>query len=201
MPMTPPSVSSLKNSKTGAATEKWPASTTSTRVRTSTVPVTSLKADSEITVWETLGRRPSLSKRGMRMAGSVGASTAPIMNATSRLTPKIGAITTPTMSALMKTPGKTSRARPTAVREITRSEIPTPPWKRIRATPMLNSSCAPTPPNGFSTMPSTEGPMSAPAATSRIISGIRKKVARNCATRPAPSMSPKSLRMCSTSTA
>jgi hypothetical protein len=70
-----------------------------------------LKADSAITVWETFGRRPSLSKRGMRMVGSVGASTAPIIKATSRLTPKIGPTTGATMSGLMKTPGKTSRPR------------------------------------------------------------------------------------------
>jgi hypothetical protein len=86
-----------------------------------------LKADSAITVWETFGRRPSLSKRGMRMAGSVEASTAPIINATSRLTPKIGATTAATTKAVMKMPGRTSRPRPTAVREITRSEMPTPP--------------------------------------------------------------------------
>jgi hypothetical protein len=64
MPITPPSASSLKNSKTGPMTVKWPASTTSTRVSTSTVPVTSLKADSAITVCDTFGRRPSLSEQG-----------------------------------------------------------------------------------------------------------------------------------------
>src|SRR3712207_4446957 len=69
IPTAAPSASSLKNSKTDPETVKWPASTTSTRVRTGTVPVTSLKADSAITVWETFGRRPSLSKRGMRIGG------------------------------------------------------------------------------------------------------------------------------------
>jgi hypothetical protein len=61
----------------------------------------------------------------MMMAGSVAASTAPIINATSRLTPKIGAAAT--IAAVMATPGRTSRPRPTAVREIRRSEMPTPP--------------------------------------------------------------------------
>jgi hypothetical protein len=41
-----------------------------------------LKADSAITVWDTFGHRPSISKRGMMMAGSVEASTAPIISAT-----------------------------------------------------------------------------------------------------------------------
>ena len=116
------------------------------------------------------------------MAGSVEASTAPIMNATSRLTPKIGVTTRARMNAIMKTPGRTSIPRPNAVCEITRREMPTPPWKRIRATPMLKSNCAPSPSSGLETSPSTEGPTTAPAATSRIISGIRVTVARNWAT-------------------
>jgi hypothetical protein len=61
------------------------------------------------------------------MAGSVAASTAPIINATSRPTPKIGAAAAATIAAVMATPGRTSRPRPTAVREIRRSEMPTPP--------------------------------------------------------------------------
>jgi hypothetical protein len=42
------------------------------------------------------------------------------------ITPKIGATTRPTTSEEMRTPGRTSRPRPRAVREITRSEMPTP---------------------------------------------------------------------------
>ncbi len=61
------------------------------------------------------------------MAGSVAASTAPIMNATSRLTPKIGAMVTARMNAVIKMPGRTSIPRPNAVCEITRREMPTPP--------------------------------------------------------------------------
>jgi hypothetical protein len=57
----------------------------------------------------------------------VEASTAPIMNATSRLTPKIGATTRATTKAVIKMPGRTSIPRPIAVCEITRSETPTPP--------------------------------------------------------------------------
>ncbi len=66
---------------------------------------------------------------------------------------------------------------------------------------MLKSNCAPTPSSGLETSPSTEGPTTAPAAISRIISGTRVTVARNWATRPAPKMRPKSRSICSTSTA
>jgi hypothetical protein len=56
-----------------------------------------------------------------------------------------------------RTPGKTSRPRPTAVREITRRGIPTPLWNRLMATPMLKRSCAPTPSRGFSTARARRG--------------------------------------------
>jgi hypothetical protein len=164
------------------------------------VPVTSLKADSAITVWETLGRRFRRSKRGMRMAGSVAARTDPTSRATGKATPNTGQTTSATITAVMSTPGRTSRPRPTAVREITRKEMPVPPWNRMRATPMLKRSWAATPSNGFSTMPSTEGPIRAPAATSTTISGTFMSVAMSWETSPAPRMRPKSRRICSIST-
>jgi hypothetical protein len=48
-------------------------------------------------------------------------------------------------------------------------------------------------------MPSTDGLINAPTTTNTIISGRRRSVAASCESRPAPSMSPKSRRMCSTS--
>jgi hypothetical protein len=127
---------------------KLPASATPTSVRVSTVAVTLLKADSAITVWDTLGGSFKRSKRGMRMAGSVAARTAPMSRATGKATPNTGQTTSATITAVMSTPGRTSNPRPTAVREIPRKEMPVPPWKRMRATPMLKRSWAPTPIQG-----------------------------------------------------
>jgi hypothetical protein len=62
------------------------------------------------------------------------------MNATTRLTPKTGAMTRATMKAVMQMPGKTSMPSPKAVLEMTRSEIPTPPWNRIMETPRVKMS-------------------------------------------------------------
>jgi len=59
-------------------------------------------------------------------------------------------------------PGRMSNPRPKAVREITRSEIPVPPWNRIRETLMVRTSYPSTPSKGFSTSPKTEGPIRAP---------------------------------------
>ena len=199
-PITVPRASSLANSSAGPARVNSPASTTPTRVRVSTVPVTSLKADSAMTVWDTLGLSFRRSNRGMRIAGSVEASTAPMSRATGKATPNTGETTSATITAVMSTPGRTSNPRPTAVPEITRKEMPVPPWNRMSATPMLNRSWAPIPPRGLETSPSTEGPMRAPAATSTTISGSFMTVAMNCERSPAPSMRPKSRRMCSIST-
>jgi hypothetical protein len=106
----------------------------------------------------------------------VEANTAPIIRATVKATPKIGATARATMNAVSSTPGSASRASPPAVREITRSEMPVPPWKRIIDTPIVKRSWAPAPSSGLETMPSTEGPIKAPTATSTIISGMRRKV-------------------------
>src|SRR5215218_9390838 len=185
--MRDPSASSWVNSNAGPENVNPPASTMPTSVKVSTVPVTSLKADSAMTVWDTLGRSFRRSNRGMRMAGSVGARTAPTSRATGNATPNTGETTSATMMAVRSTPGKTSRPRPTAVPEITRSEMPVPPWNRMRATPMLNRSWAPTPLRGFETSPSTEGPIRAPAATSTTIWGSLMTVAMSCETSPAVS--------------
>jgi hypothetical protein len=67
----------------------------------------------------------------MRMAGSVEDSTAPTSRATGKPTPNTGETTSATMRAVRSTPGKTSRPRPTAVLEITCSEMPVPPWNSL----------------------------------------------------------------------
>jgi hypothetical protein len=64
IPIADPSTSSRPNSRAGPERVKLPASATPTSVRVSTVAVTSLKADSAITVWDTLGRSLRRSKRG-----------------------------------------------------------------------------------------------------------------------------------------
>ena len=60
------------------------------------------------------------------------------------------------------------------MRESTRSEISVPPWKRMIETPTVKISCAPSPLSGLSAMPSADGPISAPIATSTIICGTRR---------------------------
>jgi hypothetical protein len=56
------------------------------------------------------------------------------MRATERGIPKMVATARATMTAVRDPPGRMSNPRPKAVREITRSEIPVPPWNRIRET-------------------------------------------------------------------
>ena len=101
----------------------------------STAPVVSLKPDSEISVWATFGRMLRRSKRGMRMAGSVDANTAPISSAAGEATPKMGATAKATMTVVMRTSGRASKLSPTATFEITLNEMPTPPWNKIMETP------------------------------------------------------------------
>ena len=96
------------------------------------------------------------------MAGSVAASVAPTRSATENGSEKTGMATSATTTAVIRMPGRTSIPRPTAVREMTRNEIPTPPWKRISETPRVNTSWAPSPSTGFSTRSSTDGPTRTP---------------------------------------
>ncbi len=95
----------------------------------------------------------------MRIAGSVAASVAPTRSATEKDSEKTGIATSATTSAVIRIPGSTSSPSPTAVREMTRSEIPSPPWKRISETPSVKTSWAPSPSTGFSTRSVTDGPM------------------------------------------
>jgi hypothetical protein len=70
------------NAKAGPESATSPETTTPATASAKTVPTGSLKPDSAITVWATLGFRRMSSKSGMRMAGSVAARTAPTMSAT-----------------------------------------------------------------------------------------------------------------------
>ena len=72
---------STANSATGCASPESPLRITPASVRASAAPVGSLKADSAITVWATFGRSRERRNRGIRMAGSVGARTAPSSSA------------------------------------------------------------------------------------------------------------------------
>ena len=69
---------STRKSETGCVSELSPLSSTPAMVSASAAPVGSLKADSATTVWATFGRSRERTNSGIRMAGSVGASTAPI---------------------------------------------------------------------------------------------------------------------------
>ena len=72
---------STTNSSAGVASELSPVMITPANASASTAPVGSLSADSATTVWATLGRSRERMKSGIRIAGSVGASTAPISSA------------------------------------------------------------------------------------------------------------------------
>ena len=68
---------STRNSPAGPVTESLPVSTTPASVSARAAPVGSLNADSAITVWATLGFSRERMNSGIRIAGSVGDSTAP----------------------------------------------------------------------------------------------------------------------------
>ena len=77
-----------------------------------------------------------------------------------------------------------------AVREITRTEIPMPPWKRISATPIENSSEGPGASIGTSTRSITCGPAMMPASTRTTMLGRRRYPAIGTAIRPTASTMP-----------
>ena len=72
----------------------------------------SLKADSATTVWATFGRRRERTNSGIRIAGSVGDSTAPISSAAVQERSKARWATTPVTTAVRTTPGMTSMPEP-----------------------------------------------------------------------------------------
>ena len=87
----------------------------------------SLKADSAMTVWATLALTRDAVNSGMRMAGSVGASTAPSSSDSVQENPKARWAGTATMEAVRITPGIDSSPSDSAVWRSTRSERFSPP--------------------------------------------------------------------------
>jgi hypothetical protein len=69
---------SVRKSTTGRRSMQSPLWTTPARTSARTAPVASLRADSAMAVCSIFWRIPMRSNSGMRMAGSVGARTAPI---------------------------------------------------------------------------------------------------------------------------
>ena len=96
-------------------------------VSASTAPIGSLKADSAITVWATLGRSRERMKRGIRIAGSVGDSTAPTSNAADQGRSKAKCAAAPTTSVVMITPGTTSSPSATQTFRSSGSDRLSPP--------------------------------------------------------------------------
>ena len=77
IPITELIARSTTNSVAGSSTPVSPLSSTPASVSASAAPVGSLKADSATTVCATFLRRRERMNSGIRIAGSVGASTAP----------------------------------------------------------------------------------------------------------------------------
>ena len=86
----------------------------------STAPVGSLNADSAITVCATRRRSREATNSGIRIAGSVGESTAPISRPCSNGSPNASDATAPVSSAVRITPGIASSPRLTATSRSTR---------------------------------------------------------------------------------
>ena len=127
MPSTVLIARSTTNSSAGAARDASPLSRTPARARARTAPVGSLNADSATTVCATFGRSRERTNNGIRIAGSVGASTAPISSAAVHERSKAACAMTPTIAAVRITPGITSIPRPTQTRWSTSSERLRPP--------------------------------------------------------------------------
>ncbi len=105
-----------------SAPTRRPPMTTPASTSASTAPVASLSADSAIAVCSIFWRSPIRSKSGMRIAGSVGASTAPMRSPVDHGTSKASAAIEPATSAVRTTPGIASSPRPIATRLRTRVE-------------------------------------------------------------------------------
>ena len=118
---------STTNSRTGVAIEPSPLTRTPASASASTAPVGSLNADSATTVWASFGRSRERMKSGIRIAGSVGASTAPISSAAVQERSKAKWATAPVISAVSTTPGITSIPSPTQTRCRTSTERLRPP--------------------------------------------------------------------------
>ena len=118
---------SVTNSHSGSASVSPSPSTKAATASASTAPVGSFSADSATTVCRTFARSPIRSKSGMRMAGSVGASTAPTRRPASKGRSNASAATDPVTTAVSTTPGTASRPSPTATGLSTLKASPSPP--------------------------------------------------------------------------
>ena len=118
MPKTAPSAVEMRRSRTnspsGEASEPPSSTTNPASASASTAPVTSFRADSATTVCATFARMRRRSNSGMRMAGSVGARTAPMSSPASMGRSNASVATEPVISAVMRTPGTARSPRPTA---------------------------------------------------------------------------------------
>ena len=119
--------SCVTKSRIGSVAELSPERRTARNVNVSTAPVGSFSADSAMIVCEIFGRIRIRSKSGIRIAGSVGASAAPISRPIEVETSKTADATSPTRTAVTITPGMTSMPRPTATRLSTLTESCSPP--------------------------------------------------------------------------
>ncbi len=97
-------------------TESLPVSTTPASVSARAAPVGSLNADSAITVWATLGFSRERMNSGIRIAGSVGASTAPTSSETSHGRSNAKCAATPITAAVISIPGTASKPSVTQTR-------------------------------------------------------------------------------------
>jgi hypothetical protein len=134
------SARSSRNSPSGLAIESSCSTTKAATESARTAPVTSLSADSATIVCLTFGLTRRRSKSGIRMAGSVGARTAPIRRPTANGTSKARAATAPVASAVTTTPGIASSPSPRATGRRTLTKRPRPPWKRMNETPSVRRS-------------------------------------------------------------
>ena len=115
------------NSRTGVATDASPLSRTPASASASTAPVGSLNADSATTVCASFGRSRERTNSGIRIAGSVGASTAPINSAAVQERSKARWATMPTIAVVSTTPGITSIPSPTHTFRSTSTDRLSPP--------------------------------------------------------------------------
>ncbi len=119
--------SSPRKSHAGAPIPLSPLSSAPATASASTAPVGSLNADSAITVCATRSRRRDATNSGIRIAGSVGESTAPISSPCSNGSPNASDAIAPVTSAVSSTPGIASSPRLTQTLRSTASDRFSPP--------------------------------------------------------------------------
>jgi len=126
-PTTELTASWARNSDAGPPMPPSPVSSAPAIASARTAPVGSLNADSAITVWAIRSRTREATNSAIRIAGSVGESTAPISSPCSNGSPNASAATAPVSSVVRSTPGIASSPRLTATSRSTVSERFRPP--------------------------------------------------------------------------